>query len=61
MSTRDADPWTRWYDAYRAQRLAWRRARERQRAANVVACLLLAYMVFGGVVASVAVGLVMAN
>jgi hypothetical protein len=61
MSSRDADPWIRWYDAYRAQRSAWRRAQERQRAANLVAGLLLAYMLFGGVVASVAVGLVMSN
>lgn len=61
MSIPDADPWTRWYDAYLAQRTAWRRTRERRRTANLFAGLLLAYMVFGGVAASVAVGLVMAN
>ena len=61
MTSPECDPWTLWYEAYLAHRAAGRLKRERRRAANLLAGLLLAYMVMGGLVASVAVGLVMTN
>ena len=63
--TIENDPWERWYGAYVAHRAALRAAKrlahERARTANTLAGLLVAYMLVGGVVASVAVCLVMAN
>lgn len=63
--TIENDPWERWYGTYVARRAALRAAkilaRERTRRANTFAGLLVAYMLIGGVVASVAVCLVMAN
>ena len=65
MTHRRSDPWGDWYEAYLADRAmvraALRLARERRRAANVMVALLLAYMLVGGALASVAVKLVMAN
>ena len=65
MTHRHSDPWGVWYEAYLADRAtvraALRLARERRRAANVMVALLLAYMLVGGALASVAVRLVMAN
>ncbi|MDX7949915.1 hypothetical protein P7D22_01830 [Lichenihabitans sp. Uapishka_5] len=65
MVNAEADPWTRWYESYRAGRFALHKAaaagRERRRAANIVAGLLLAYILVGGLIAGVAVGVVMAN
>ena len=63
--TTENDPWKRWYGTYLTGRAALKaaklQARERARAANTVAGLLVAYMLIGGVVASVAICLVMAN
>ena len=65
MTSRETDPWVRWYEAYLthrgAVRAAKRSALERRRAGNLLAGLLLVYMLMGGLVAGVAVGLVMAN
>jgi hypothetical protein len=59
------DPWTQWYTAYRLMRAERRaemaRVLDRQRAAKLMAGLLVGYMLAGGALASLAVRLVMAN
>ena len=65
MGEADDDPLTRWYAAYQTTRAERRaelvRLRARRRIANRVAGVLIGYMLAGGVLASLAVRLVMAN